>query len=326
MIPVLKTIIDFATKAASSHNTQPWKFTVEGHYIKLYPDFTRSLPVADADRHELYISIGCALENLIIAATQFGYKATVGYDLNGNDEHILIHLYEDETCTPSLLYDSILQRHVNRSVYTADEIPDEVLLMLFGITVEKNVEVSIITDQETIKTLADFTEEAALQQYSDPAFKQELLKWMRFNDRQAIQTKDGLRSASVGSPSVAPGVGKFMFEHFVSPRKEAIRAKRLLEKSPMVVLFSCSSNTKENWVKVGQSFERFALAATAYGLAYAPMNMSCEVAGIRKRMKHFLHLREKEPLLLIRVGYAQKTMPPSYRRRVEEIICTETNT
>jgi nitroreductase len=74
-----KEIINFATLAPSGHNTQPWKFSIKNKSILIYPDYSRRLPVVDPDDHALFISLGCALENLIIAANHMGYGSKVEY-------------------------------------------------------------------------------------------------------------------------------------------------------------------------------------------------------------------------------------------------------
>jgi hypothetical protein len=67
-------LVECAVKAPSGHNTQPWKFENAANEIIIHPDFKRALPVVDADNYELYISLGCALENMLIAAKQKGYN------------------------------------------------------------------------------------------------------------------------------------------------------------------------------------------------------------------------------------------------------------
>lgn len=55
----IKTLLAYAIKAPSGHNTQPWKFRVEGNTITISPDFSRRLPIVDPDDHALFISLGC---------------------------------------------------------------------------------------------------------------------------------------------------------------------------------------------------------------------------------------------------------------------------
>ena len=75
----LKFLLNYAVLAPSLHNSQPWKFTVHAAEIRVHADLTRQLRVADPDARELYISVGCALENLLTAATYFGLSASVAY-------------------------------------------------------------------------------------------------------------------------------------------------------------------------------------------------------------------------------------------------------
>lgn len=48
----------YAILAPSSHNSQPWEFTVTGNEIAVGADESRWLEVADPEKRELYISVG----------------------------------------------------------------------------------------------------------------------------------------------------------------------------------------------------------------------------------------------------------------------------
>lgn len=325
MKPPLESIIEYASLAPSQHNTQPWKFSISGHYIKLHPDFKRSLPVVDPDHHEMYISLGCVLENFIIAANHFGYDANVMYDLNSEQENILIHLYESKTKKFEPLFLALKKRHVNRKGYNREEIPAKDLGYLIKLSEEKNVSVKIISNPSEIKQITNLVKEACMLQYKNPLFKKELLQWMRFNEKTALQTKDGIRSATIGSPDLSEAIGKLIFSKFTTPENEARKAKRLIEHSSALVLFTARKNNKENWVQLGRSFERFALVATICNISHSHINMPCEEEQVRRQLKKRMHLNEEEPLLLIRIGYAVKETPRSYRRPVKELMMEEQN-
>ena len=72
-------LVRYATLAANGHNAQPWKFSIKDHSIEILPDFNRRLPVVDPNDREMWISLGCALENLLITARGIGYAAEVSY-------------------------------------------------------------------------------------------------------------------------------------------------------------------------------------------------------------------------------------------------------
>ena len=72
-------LLRYAILAPSVRNTQPWAFSVRGNRVHLFADFRKAQPVADPDRRELYISLGCALENLLVAAEHFGFGHGIAY-------------------------------------------------------------------------------------------------------------------------------------------------------------------------------------------------------------------------------------------------------
>lgn len=75
-----RELIRYATLAASSHNTQPWKFRIRKNQITILPDFSRRCPVVDPDDSHLFKSLGCAAENLVHAAAAQGFSAEVQFD------------------------------------------------------------------------------------------------------------------------------------------------------------------------------------------------------------------------------------------------------
>jgi nitroreductase len=53
---------------ASPHNSQPWRFSVSRDQILLYAVFGRKIGAMDPFEREMFIGLGCALENMVIAA------------------------------------------------------------------------------------------------------------------------------------------------------------------------------------------------------------------------------------------------------------------
>src|SRR5438128_80764 len=80
----LAFLLRYTILAPSTRNTQPWKFAVLGDSLALYTDLDHWQQVADPDQRELYMSMGCALENLLIAAEHFGFHTHVRYCPNPN--------------------------------------------------------------------------------------------------------------------------------------------------------------------------------------------------------------------------------------------------
>ena len=81
--PDASDLIRYATLAANAHNTQPWRFRADGNRIEILPDFSRRTPAVDPDDHHLFASLGCAAENLAIAAGARGRPSEFAFDRAG---------------------------------------------------------------------------------------------------------------------------------------------------------------------------------------------------------------------------------------------------
>jgi nitroreductase len=176
-------LLRYAILAPSSHNIQPGKFSVGEDEIQIFVEKTRWLKVADPDQRELYISVGCALENLLIAAEHFGYGHQVAYFPEpANEELAAVVKFmphgEPSTFREPALFEAISSRHTNRKFYEERPIPQSDLQHLQNHCVEEGIWLHM-TDELEIKRKAD---ELIIRgdaiQFSDPAFREELGYWI----------------------------------------------------------------------------------------------------------------------------------------------------
>lgn len=80
-------LVRCATLAPSSHNTQCWKFRIGARSVTLLPDMARRCAAVDPDDHHLFVSLGCATENMIHAARAHGPMADARFDASGRGWH-----------------------------------------------------------------------------------------------------------------------------------------------------------------------------------------------------------------------------------------------
>jgi nitroreductase len=108
-----RELVRCATLAPSSHNTQCWKFavTADGRSITLLPDLARRCPAVDPDDHHLFVSLGCATENLSQAALAHGFKANVQFD--AADDAVRVSL-EPTRAQIAPLFTAIAPMHARR--------------------------------------------------------------------------------------------------------------------------------------------------------------------------------------------------------------------
>lgn len=312
-------IIRQAVKAPSGHNTQPWLFKYGNDYIEIIPDFTKILEVVDPQNRELYISIGCAVENTIIASTYYGFDTKMELSNSENGLQVRIVLKNSDQELKDSLYPYIAKRGCNRGVYKEKLIEKHLLTMIQEILVDKNVTIQFFSKKEVFEKLTPFILEANELQLSNGNFKNELVSWMRFSEKVAMQKGDGLYSACMGIPNLGSYIGPHFIRFALQPKMENKRILKIIQHSSHFALFSIDHDTPEVWIQLGRVFQKFGLLTTKLGIAHAHLNMPCEVDSIRMKMQNFLKLEEKTPLLLIRMGY-NNPMPFSFRKSIEKVI------
>jgi nitroreductase len=317
-----ETLIRYATLAPSGHNTQPWLFSAGDEAIRIYPDFSRRLPVVDPDDHALYISLGCAAENLAIAAAHHGLAASVEpFPDDEPAECIRVRLAQGGSSDAGPLFRAIHERQSNRQKYHRKPIPAADIDQL--LTANTHGAISVRAFDPThpdCGPIIDFVREGNVTQFNDRAFVDELVSWIRFSAADARARQDGLTASALGFPSIPRWLGKWIMTALVKPDSEASKQAQAIGSSALLLLFIAQRDDKRQWFEVGRSFERVALTATALGIAHAHVNMPCEVVPIRKRLAQHLGLApEAQPLLLIRLGYA-KPLPQAPRRPVEQVM------
>jgi len=68
-----EALVGAAILASNGHNVQPWRFRVGQAHVDLLGDPSRRTGAMDPVDRELWIGLGCALENLVLAARAAGY-------------------------------------------------------------------------------------------------------------------------------------------------------------------------------------------------------------------------------------------------------------
>ena len=315
--PEKRDLIRYATLGANSHNTQPWRFKVADGSIQILPDFSRRIPVVDPDDHHIFASLGCAAENLAIAAGARGKAGELHFDA-ANASSI--------TFTPgngkpsaAALFEAIPVRQSTRTEYDgrAASAPD--ITLLAAAAKLPGVDVVLITERAQINQVRDLIIAANTAQMADPGFTRELKSWIRFNPRQAMDSGDGLFSPLSGGPVLPGWAAQTLFEWFFKTASENEKYRRQIDSSAGLVIFASAEANPEHWILAGRASQRFALQATALGLKHAFVNQPVEVARFRPELAALIGLPGRRPDLVMRFGYAA-ALPFSARRPVEAVL------
>jgi hypothetical protein len=111
-------LVRSAILAANPHNTQPWRFASSSSAVDVYIDLVRNTGAMDPFRREQHIGLGCALENLLIAAEAKGYDPRLTIVPNPNDPTLIAHVeLGSGPESNSSLYQAIPKRHTSRAPF-----------------------------------------------------------------------------------------------------------------------------------------------------------------------------------------------------------------
>ncbi len=314
--PDPRDLVRFATLAANAHNTQAWKFRATENKIEILPDFDRRTQVVDPDDHHLFASLGCAAENLAIAAASRGQPGELTFE-PGADGSVRFD-FTTGASDQIELCDAIPQRQCTRADYDTTTVSRADLATLVQASAIPGVDLVLVTDPAQISQLRDLVIAGNTTQMADPAFTAELKSWLRFNPRSAAQSGDGLFSATSGNPALPDWLGPLMFDWTVTAKDENEKYARQIASSAGLAVFVTAKDDPEHWVLAGRACQRFALQATALGLKHAFLNQPVEVPGLRDDVAALLGLPGRRPDLVMRFGRGP-TMPFSARRPVEQV-------
>ncbi|PMR71656.1 Acg family FMN-binding oxidoreductase [Halomonas heilongjiangensis] len=313
----LKELVRYATLAPSGHNTQCWRFRVADGAIGILPDLSRRTPVVDPDDHHLYVSLGCAAENLSLAARAFGMTGEVTFRPEGDGE-LLITL---DSCRAEAapLFEAIPARQCTRTDYDGSSLAGEELRLLEAAGTGRGVAVTLLTEREALEKVLEYVVQGNSLQVNNPAFRHELEDWIRFGDREAVEAGDGLSARVMGNPPTPRWLGRWLFRALFRERAENARVARQIRSSAGIAVFVSDADDRAHWVEAGRCYQRFALQATVLGIRNAFVNQPVEEAGVRPAFAKALGLSGGRPDLVVRFGRG-KAMPRSLRRPIESVL------
>jgi len=337
-------LVRAAIVAASPHNTQPWLFRVTASRIELSLDTMRNVGALDPYLREAHIGMGCALENLMLAAAANGYAATATLlagklaPISAQPKPELIaridlapgKAQEDE------LFAAIPRRHTNRSPYDPKRpLPPELVEALPRLASgETDVKVFLFADEAQRKKIVEVSAAANAEIYSDPEVKRDNASWVRTKWSAVQKYKDGLTIDSFGLPPAAAASSKMMPEGVI--RRVVARAQiegysKLISSAPLIGMIALRDRyDREQNLRAGRIWQRAHLLATARGVAGRPCNEAVEIVdherALGREPRRLALLAEIigdaawQPTFIFYLGYTTLPAKASPRRPASEVV------
>ena len=305
-------LVGYAVLAPSNHNTQPWRFAVDGPVVELAAEPKRWLRIADRDQRELHISLGCALENLLIAAEHFGLAPAVEYfpDPRRPDLAARVTLGPagegSSAQRPPELFSAIVERHTNRLLFEPEPVPAEALHRLRAAGSDEGIRLFLTTEPEVKEWVEGLIVDADERRFADPEWRAELAEWVG--------------QGAFGDPWPVAKLSQLVVRNFDLGRSTGAKDAHAFSRSPVFGLFASLEDTRETQVRVGQAFERIYLLAHSLGLALQPLSALLELPEPKTVLQGILGLGSGVPQQPFRLGFGPRLHRHAPRRPIEEVL------
>lgn len=313
-VPQLQALVQAATLAPSSHNTQPWLFRLEGEVIELLADRTRALPVNDPDDRELTISCGCALLNLRIAAAAAGLQAQVEPWPDAADTDLLarVHLAPGRADpTDAALQAAMAERRTYRERFAATAVDPMALHSLVHAVHSEAASLAVLDTTDQRLAAAALVAEGDAMLWANPSWRRELAVWMH-----PRRSGDGLTL-----PALAIPVAQMVVRTFDMGNGVAAKDRQLADESPVLAVLTTEGDSPRDWLAAGQALQRLLLLGVQLGLQASYLNQPVQVATLRPKLQRLTGCPGYAQLLL-RIGSPTQVKPAAPRRPLADVLVT----
>lgn len=313
---VIKTAVRLACRAPSLHNSQPWRWVLQGQAVQLFVDPKLAPVYSDPSGREALFGCGAALDHFRVAMASAGWTANVDRFPNPNNLHHLASIdfgpMEFVTDGHRLRADAILARRTDRLPFAAP--PN------WG-WVERTLRATVGTDGVRLDAVPDTLrpELAEASQLTDSLRLYDSLYHAELTDCTAdFEITNGIPRSSLISAAESDRVD--VARSFPVTGNSDRRSEVPEDRSRLVVL-STFDDTHTTMLRCGEMLSAVLLDATMVGLATCTLTHITELPATRQILSSLIG-QTATPQIVIRVGRVpaiEPLPPPTPRRPIDEV-------
>lgn len=317
---VIKDVVALACRAPSVHNSQPWKWFVDGSVVHLFADRERLVPAIDSTGREMILSCGAVLDHFCLAMAAIGWDTTVarfpdGMDL---DRVAAVELSPSSGVDAALSRraDAIHRRRTDRLPLAAPRGWAALESTLRGFVDDEVVTLAVVADGDRPQ-LAEASRLTESIRHQDPTYLSELRWWTSpFTIDEGVPASARISAAEADRVDIA--------REFPTTGYGERRAQVSADHSKIIVLSTSSDvvDSRPAVLRCGEALSTVLLECTVAGLATCALTHLTEVEPSRRLIGE-LTGQPGLPQVLIRVGQtpvAGEHPRPTPRRPVAEVL------
>ena len=273
---IITNIIKAGISAPSGGNSQPWKFEVRGDEITVIALPLKDHPVLNFRYRGTWVAHGALIENIKIAASEYGYEARIDIFPDKTDKNVVAHiLLVKSEIKPSILYESITRRVTNRKPFALAPLTASERSELLGAKGELDAEVILKEKPEELMSLGKAMSVNETVMLENNLLHSLFFKEVVWNEREEREKGGGLlvKTLELKPPQ------RFMLglcrRWLVMNLLNKLGMARLIAKDNAKVYASAAAmgvivvrDDDQAFVTAGRAMERIWLMATHMGLSF----------------------------------------------------------
>jgi hypothetical protein len=316
---VIRDAVLLASRAPSLHNSQPWRWVVEGAKMHLWADPRRMMPATDRTGREMTLSCGAILDHLRVAMAAAGWDCTTDRlpDPFEPDHLATLQFRPTDAVTEAQQQRAaaILRRRTDRLPFGAPARWQALESALRRTVEPYEVTLDVVADdaRPTLAEESQLTE--ALHRY-DTNYLSELRWWTSPFDLDDTHVPDSAMPSS--SEAARVDVARAFPPAGGGQRRAAIDH----DHSKILVLSTAHDDDRLDVLRCGEALSAVLLECTVAGMATCTLTHMTEMAMSRNIIAQVTGAAG-EPQLLIRVGKAPSNaqhVESTRRRLVTEVL------
>lgn len=329
------SLVGAAILAASPHNTQPWRFEVGPQRIDLYAVPERNLGSFDPYRREMWLGLGCAVENMVQAAGAKGFAVDSLVAAPGDrvGDHAARLELRSTAAAPSRLDAAIASRRTNRADYQLDmPVASQVLERIAALPSSPQTRLILFPATAVLGTAyASGSIDATAWINADLDMSRDSQRWFRDNPRDVALHRDGVSIPTSGVDPWLATAGQIL----PPPGREAAdqywldSVRRQVATAPWFGMLAVRDlYDRRQQIEAGRLWQRTQLELTAAGIASQPMNQMVEVVDRERQLGRPPEMARRlagwtssdwHATFAFRLGHAAREEPHSARRTLASV-------
>ena len=335
-------LVSAAVLAANPHDTQPWLFRVADDSVEVYADVSRNLGAMDPFLREMHLGLGCAIENMVLAAPPNGYSVQVELapgaltDIPERVRPLLaarLRLASPTSKAADPLHGAIPQRHTNRYAYERSRPLDTAWLEgARQIGIADGVRVIVFPEGAARDRLEAAVVDATKAIIADARMIADSDRWFRNSSAEIDAHRDGptleasgLSFLTLTYARLFPVSAKTSHDAWLAHTRDV-----QVGTAPALGLIAVRDRyDRAQSLAAGRCWQRLHLDATLNNVALQPLNQPIEridrdrqTGGSDEYARRIAELTGAgwQATFSFRAGYCDRQGPASPRRRLADVV------